>query len=137
MPPEIRTPRRRVLVVEDDSQLTGVIVRSLAQMGVAAEGVRDGAEALPAIRRLRPDLVLLDLDLPSVQGLEICRRLKRDPELSGIPIVIMTAHSAEIDRIVGLELGADDYVSKPFSVRELTLRVQAVLRRAHGAPPAV
>lgn len=125
----------RVLVVEDDGKLRELILRSLTNAGLSPTGVGDGVEALHAIRRERPDLVVLDLDLPSLGGLEVCRRLKRDPDVADIPVVITTAQAAEVDRIVGLELGADDYVTKPFSMRELALRVQAVLRRTRGAAP--
>jgi len=123
-----------VLIVEDDAKLRDLVARSLQQSGCSAVAVADGAEALAAVRRQPPDLILLDLDLPSLNGLEICRRLKRDPDLASIPVVFMTAQAAEVDRIVGLELGADDYIAKPFSVRELTLRVQAVLRRTRAVP---
>lgn len=127
---------RRVLVVEDDARVVDVVVRGLEAAGLGADIVSSGADALPAIRRRRPDLVLLDLSLPSMSGLDICRRLKQTPDLATIPLVIMTAQASEVDRIVGLELGADDYVGKPFNIRELVLRVQAVLKRTAGEPAA-
>ena len=124
----------RILIIEDDVKLRDLVVRSLEQSGFSAVAVGDGAHALAAVRRETPDLILLDLDLPSLNGLEVCRRIKADPDHASIPIVFMTAQAGEVDRIVGLELGADDYIAKPFSLRELTLRVHAVLRRTQAAP---
>jgi two-component system phosphate regulon response regulator PhoB len=134
--PRASATGQRVLVVEDDTRVLDVVVRGLERAGISAEVVSSGADALPAIRRRRPDLVLLDLELPSMGGLEVCRRLKQAPDLATIPVIIMTAQTSEVDRIVGLELGADDYVGKPFNIRELVLRVQAVLKRTAGGPTA-
>ena len=120
----------RVLVVEDDPTVAEVVTRYLEREGFAVESVGDGNEALASADAQVPDLVVLDIMLPGLDGLEVCRRLRsRAP----IPVVMLTARGSEEDRVLGLELGADDYVSKPFSPRELTARVKAVLRRA-GSP---
>jgi two-component system phosphate regulon response regulator PhoB len=120
----------RILVVEDDSDISQVLAYNLKEAGHEVAVASSGHAGLDIAREAPPDLVLLDLMLPDVSGLEVCRTLKSDPSRSGIPIIMLTARSEEIDRVVGLELGADDYVVKPFSVRELSLRVQAVLRRS-------
>ena len=120
----------RVLVVEDDQTVAEVVTRYLEREGFAVESVSDGNEALARADVQLPDLVVLDIMLPGLDGLEVCRRLRsRAP----IPVVMLTARGSEEDRVLGLELGADDYVAKPFSPRELTARVKAVLRRA-GSP---
>jgi DNA-binding response OmpR family regulator len=120
----------RVLVVEDDRTVAEVVTRYLEREGFAVESVGDGNEALARADAQLPDLVVLDIMLPGLDGLEVCRLLRsRAP----IPVVMLTARGSEEDRVLGLELGADDYVAKPFSPRELTARVKAVLRRA-GSP---
>jgi DNA-binding response OmpR family regulator len=117
----------RVLVVEDDETVAEVVTRYLEREGFAVEAVRDGRDALERSDAALPDLVVLDIMLPGIDGLEVCRRLRaRAP----VPVVMLTARGGEEDRVLGLELGADDYVAKPFSPRELTARVRAVLRRA-------
>ena len=117
----------RVLVVEDDPTISEVVVRYLEREGLDVEAVADGRDALDAAAAHWPDLVVLDLMLPGMDGLEVCRRLRaRAP----VPVIMLTARGDEEDRVLGLELGADDYVVKPFSPRELTARVRAVLRRA-------
>src|SRR5947209_20283369 len=124
----------RVLVVDDDPTVSDVVRRYLERAGYAVTLCGDGRAALAAYERERPDLVVLDLMLPELNGLEVCRRLRTaDPAL---PIVMLTALGEESDRVLGLELGADDYLTKPFSPRELVLRVQSVLRRAGRAAPA-
>ncbi|WP_278236028.1 response regulator transcription factor [Isoptericola sp. AK164] len=121
----------RVLVVDDDTTVADVVVAYLERAGMTAEHVADGVDALVAARERPPDAVVLDLMLPGLDGIEVCRRLRADrPRL---PVLMLTARGEEDDRITGLEVGADDYVTKPFSPRELTLRVQSVLRRA-GTP---
>ncbi|TDD93409.1 response regulator transcription factor [Actinomadura rubrisoli] len=120
----------RVLVVDDDPTVAEVVARYLARDGYDVECVADGRTALRKAQDRPPDLVVLDLMLPGMDGLEVCRRLR---ETSTVPIVMLTALGAETDRLVGLETGADDYVTKPFSPRELALRVRSVLRRARGA----
>ena len=120
----------RVLVVEDDRTVAEVVTRYLEREGFVVESVGDGNEALARADAHLPDIVVLDIMLPGLDGLEVCRRLRsRAP----IPVVMLTARGSEEDRVLGLDLGADDYVSKPFSPRELTARVKAVLRRA-GSP---
>jgi two-component system, OmpR family, alkaline phosphatase synthesis response regulator PhoP len=123
--------RRRILVVEDDSDIRELIRYNLDQEGFIVEEAVDGVQALDRINRRSPDLVVLDLMLPGMSGLEICRKLRATRETAGIPILVATAKGAEVDRVLGLEMGADDYVVKPFSPRELTARVKALLRRAH------
>lgn len=123
----------RILVVDDEPDLLELVEYNLREAGYTVVTAKDGASAMAEVRRQRPDLVLLDVMLPDVSGTEVCRRLRRDPDTSRIPIMMLTARGQEIDRVVGFELGADDYVVKPFSPRELALRVQAVLRRASTA----
>lgn len=127
-----------VLVVDDDESVGDVVAAYLERAGMEVRRATDGIDALEAAAAERPDIVVLDLMLPGVDGLEVCRRLRR--RQPGIPIVMLTARGEEDDRIRGLEVGADDYVTKPFSPRELVLRVQSVLRRAasdeSGAPAA-
>ena len=128
-------PEGRVLVVEDDADIARLVAYHLRAGGFEASLSRDGREALEAARREPPDLIVLDLMLPGVDGLEVCRELKRTPATSRVPVIMLTARGDETDRVAGLELGADDYVVKPFSPRELVLRVRAVLRRALAEPP--
>jgi DNA-binding response OmpR family regulator len=119
----------RILVVEDDPDIAGLIVHCLETVGHASDLVRGGADVLPRVRAAPPDLIVLDLMLPGLDGLAVCRILRADPLTAAIPIIMVTARAHESDRIVGLELGADDYVTKPFSPRELVARVGALLRR--------
>ena len=121
--------RERILLIEDEPDIAEVLQYNLEKEGFAVELAHRGDSGLEALRRQAPDLLLLDLMLPGVDGLELTRLLKRDPNTSKLPIVMLTARGEEVDRIVGLELGADDYISKPFSPREVVLRVKAVLRR--------
>ncbi len=124
---------RRILVVEDEPAIAEVLQHNLRREGFAVDLEHRGDAALDAIRTRPPDLLLLDLMLPGMDGLELVRILKRDPATAAIPIVMLTARGEEVDRIVGFELGADDYVAKPFSPREVVLRVKAVLRRSASA----
>jgi two-component system phosphate regulon response regulator PhoB len=124
----------RILVVEDERDIREVLAYNLGKAGHEMLAADSGAGALASVRETRPDLVLLDLILPDVSGVEICRHLKRDPSLCQIPVIMLTARSEEADRVVGFEMGAEDYVVKPFSVRELILRVGAVLRRSRNLP---
>ena len=120
----------KVLVIDDEVDIVALVRYHLEKAGMQClEGV-DGATALRLIREHRPDLLLLDLMLPGLDGLEICRQLRRDPATAHLPIIMLTAKAEEVDRVVGLEVGADDYVVKPFSPRELIARVRAILRRA-------
>ncbi|MDQ5831486.1 MAG: winged helix-turn-helix domain-containing protein [Actinomycetota bacterium] len=122
----------RVLVVDDEPDLLELVRFHLTQAGFEVETVRDGRQGLEAIRRRRPSLVVLDWMLPDLSGTEVCRQVRSDPQLRDLPILLLTAKAEEVDRVVGFELGADDYVTKPFSPRELALRVQAILRRSSG-----
>jgi len=122
----------RILIVEDEQDIVDLLRFNLRQAGHDPEVATTGEEALSQIARTRPDLVLLDLMLPDLPGTEICRRIKGDARTKHVPVIMVTARGEEVDRLVGFELGADDFVTKPFSVRELLLRVRAVLRR--GAP---
>ncbi len=123
------TSSHRIAVVEDDADILEILEYTLQREGYTVDAYARGDSALAGIQRQVPDLVLLDLMLPGVDGLEICRQLKRAPETTELPIIMLTARSEETDRVVGLELGADDYVTKPFSSREVILRIKAVLRR--------
>src|SRR5690349_951268 len=124
--------RHKILVVEDESDIRELLRYNLEQDGFAVEEAADGAEALDRVRRRAPDLMVLDLMLPHMSGLEICRRIRNEPETAKLPIIVVTARSSEVDRVLGLEMGADDYVVKPFSPREVVARVKALLRRAQG-----
>lgn len=124
----------RILVVDDELDLLELVRFNLSQAGFEVETAATGREALERLEASPPDLVILDLMLPDVSGNDICRQIRGDPALAELPIVMLTAKSEEVDRVVGFELGADDYVAKPFSPRELTLRVRAVLRRRASAP---
>jgi two-component system phosphate regulon response regulator PhoB len=121
-----------VLIVEDERDLLSLLDFNLRQAGFETLLASTAEEALAHVRRRVPDLVVLDLMLPDLPGTEVCRRLKGAERTRAVPVVMLTAKGEELDRVVGFELGADDYVTKPFSVRELTLRLQAVLRRAAG-----
>ena len=127
--------KETILIVEDDEDILQLLEFNFESAGFEVSTSMDGREGLAMAKRLRPDMVLLDLMLPGMDGFDICKELKRDAETSAIPVIMLTARSEEVDRIVGLELGADDYVVKPFSFRELMLRVRAVLRRAGGPAP--
>jgi two-component system phosphate regulon response regulator PhoB len=128
--------KARILVVEDEPDAAELVAFNLRQAGFEVIPAADGEEALKKARADAPDLLVLDLMLPEMSGLEVCRILKGDPRTAALPIVMLTAKAAEIDRVLGLELGADDYVTKPFSPRELVLRVKKLLerRRAPAAP---
>jgi two-component system response regulator RegX3 len=121
-----------ILVVDDEQSYRDALSVALAREGFAVETAADGAEALERFEACRPALVLLDVMLPKVSGVDVCRELRRR---SSVPIIMVTARSAEIDTVVGLEVGADDYVSKPFRLRELVARVRAALRRVPAAAP--
>ena len=120
----------KVLIVEDDPHIVDILSYNLKQADLKVTSVPDGSSALAEVKRRLPDLILLDLMLPKVDGLEVCRLLKGEPETKNVPIIMITAKGEEVDRIVGLELGADDYIIKPFSPREVVLRVRSVLKRS-------
>jgi phosphate regulon transcriptional regulator PhoB len=127
-----------VLVVDDEKDLVDLVKYHLEKEGLKCLEARDGETALQVAKERIPDPVVLDLMLPGLDGLEVCRKLRKDPKTSSIAIIMLTAKAEEVDRIVGLEMGADDYMVKPFSPRELVARVKAVLRRGQGQDtPAV
>jgi two-component system phosphate regulon response regulator PhoB len=121
-----------VLVVEDEKDLAELVLFNLQKAGYETLSARSGDEALTLTRTRTPDLVLLDLMLPGIPGTEVCRQLKSTARTRSVPVIMVTARSEEVDRVVGFELGADDFVTKPFSMRELILRVRAVLRRGEN-----
>src|SRR6266704_2557393 len=127
----------RVLIVEDERDIRDLVLFHLEREGFQVSSASSGEEALRQVRHASPDLVLLDLMLPAMGGLEVCRKLRQDPATVALPIVMLTAKGDEVDRVLGLELGADDYIVKPFSPQELLARVRAVLRRAKPAPGAL
>jgi DNA-binding response OmpR family regulator len=129
--------KTRVLVVEDESDIAGLIRHSLERGGdIEVEIVGSGDAALKAAADRPPDLILLDLNLPALSGLDVCRLLRQRSATARVPIIMLTARTSESDRVVGLDAGADDYVTKPFSLRELAARVRAVLRRGQPESPA-
>jgi len=123
----------RILVVEDDPDIAALVTRYLDKAGFVSERVASGRDALTAISSRLPDLLVLDLMLPHVDGLDVCRVVRGNESTAGLPIIMLTARADESERIVGLELGADDYLAKPFSPNELVARVRALLRRAQRA----
>jgi two-component system alkaline phosphatase synthesis response regulator PhoP len=123
--------RYRVLIVEDDADIRELIRYNLSQEGFVVEEAADGTQALEKVKRRVPDLLLLDLMLPGMPGLQVCRQMRAERETAHLPILIVTAKGTEVDKVLGLEMGADDYVVKPFSPRELVARVKALLRRAN------
>ncbi len=120
---------KKVLIVEDDRDLVQLLRFNLEREGFKVSYATDGSLALAELRRFAPDLLILDLMLPGADGLEICRQVRQTSQFSTVPILMLTARAEEADRVVGLEIGADDYVTKPFSLRELIARVRALLRR--------
>src|SRR3954467_5441243 len=120
----------RILIVEDDPDIADLVARYLDKAGFVTERAANGRDALTALAARPPDLMVLDLMLPHVDGLEVCRQVRANPQSAAIPIIMLTARAEESERIVGLELGADDYLAKPFSPNELVARVRALLRRA-------
>jgi two-component system phosphate regulon response regulator PhoB len=121
-----------ILIVDDEPDVVDLLVFNLQKAGFKTITAKDGNTALQKARDELPALVILDLMLPGVEGTDVCRQLKNDPKTAHIPVIMLTAKAEEVDRIVGLELGADDYVTKPFSPRELALRVKTILRRSAG-----
>src|SRR5213593_2901383 len=124
----------RVLIVDDDPDVIRLVTYNLSHAGFQAISTTAGRKALEIVRKQPPDLIILDLMLPDVDGMEVCRTLRQQQASRRIPIIMLTARGEEIDRVVGFELGANDYVQKPFSVRELVLRVKSILRRTRDDP---
>lgn len=129
-------PNECILIVEDDKHIAKLVRYNLEKAGYTCESTITGEEALDILDYKEIDLVILDIMLPKMNGLETCRKIKQDARISGIPVILLTAKGEEVDRVVGFELGADDYIVKPFSPRELVLRVKAVLKRKAPVPPA-
>lgn len=127
--------KQKILAVDDEPDALELIEFNLKTAGFDVSTAEDGKEALKKARQILPQLILLDLMLPQIDGLEICKALRRDPATASIPIIMLTARAAEIDRVLGLELGADDYVTKPFSPRELVLRIKNLLKRGKADAP--
>ena len=121
--------REKIMIVEDEPDIIKMLEYNLKKEGFRITSVSDGREALRQAEREHPDIIILDLMLPEIDGLEVCKTLKQSSDTADIPVIMLTAKAQETDKIVGLELGADDYITKPFSIRELTARVKAVLRR--------
>jgi DNA-binding response OmpR family regulator len=131
----VKVQKTRVLIVEDEQDIAGLIKHALERGGeIEAQTVVSGDAALKVAMDQPPDLIILDLNLPVVGGLEVCRVLRARTSTSRVPIIMLTARTSETDRVTGLDVGADDYVTKPFSLRELSARVRAVLRRGKGEP---
>ncbi|HKN18727.1 MAG TPA: response regulator, partial [Dissulfurispiraceae bacterium] len=127
---------KTILVIDDEKDIVELVSYNLKKEGFAVEAAYDGETALKKIRSAPYELIVLDLMLPGVQGLELCRIIRNDPALAATPIVMLTAKGEEVDKVLGLEIGADDYMIKPFSPRELVARVKAILRRAEQQKPA-
>jgi phosphate regulon transcriptional regulator PhoB len=125
---------KHILVIDDEPDLVELVSYNLRKEGFIVESASDGESALKKIKKGEYDLLILDLMLPGIQGIELCRIVRNDPKNAGLPIIMLTAKGEEIDRIIGLEMGADDYITKPFSPRELVARVKAVLRRFTEKP---
>jgi two-component system alkaline phosphatase synthesis response regulator PhoP len=122
----------KILIVDDEKDIVDLVAYNLEKEGYETLKALDGEKALQLVRTKTPDLVVLDLMLPGILGLEVCKRIRKDPQTAAIPIIMLTAKGEEIDKILGLEVGADDYVTKPFSVKELQARIKAVLRRSEA-----
>ena len=135
-PPNGGDTRRRVLLIEDDADIAEAIGYQMEKAGLSVRVARTGEEGLEAVRK-GVDLVLLDLNLPGMDGLEVCRMIRRQQTTAHVPIIIVSARADEVDRVLGLEMGADDYVVKPFSLKELAARAKVALRRnsSNGEPP--
>ncbi|MBW1971229.1 MAG: response regulator [Deltaproteobacteria bacterium] len=121
---------RKILIIEDETDLVELLSYNLKKEGFSTISCTDGWKALNIVRKEKPDLILLDLMLPGLSGIEICKMIREDKKIKDIPIIMVTAKTTETDKVVGLEIGADDYVTKPFSIRELIARIKAVLRRS-------
>jgi len=119
----------KILIVDDEKDIVDLISYNLEKEGFATAKAYDGETALRIVKTQKPDLIILDLMLPKMNGLDVCREIRRNPETAGVPIIMLTAKCDEVDKIIGLEVGADDYVTKPFSVKELMARVRSILRR--------
>ncbi|MBN1548443.1 MAG: response regulator [Syntrophaceae bacterium] len=131
---EGKKAQRTLLVADDEKDIVDLVTYNLTREGFNVLAAADGMESLKIIRKNHPDIVILDWMMPEMDGLEVCRRLRQDPETRRIPVIMLTAKSDTVDKILGLEMGADDYVTKPFHIRELIARIHALLRRYDTAP---
>ena len=127
---------KHIFVVDDEADLVKLVTYNLKKEGFLVDSAQDGEKALAKVKKGKYDLIILDLMLPGLQGMELCQIIRNDPKTSSLPIIMLTAKGEEVDRVLGLELGADDYITKPFSPRELVARVKAVLRRTIEKPAA-
>jgi two-component system alkaline phosphatase synthesis response regulator PhoP len=134
--PVVSTPGQKILVIEDEPDIRKLLQYNLAQERFKVLEAEDGEQALKILQRDKPHLIILDLMLPGLSGLELCKILRDRPDTSQLPILMLTAKAGEADKVVGLEMGADDYLAKPFSPREMVARVRAILRRSESAPAA-
>ena len=125
---------KKILIVDDEKDIVDLITYNLERDGFATISAFDGESALDLVKTKKPDLVVLDLMLPGIRGMEVCRFIRKNPETESLPIIMLTAKGDHVDKILGLEMGADDYITKPFNVRELIARVRAVLRRTEMRP---
>jgi phosphate regulon transcriptional regulator PhoB len=125
---------KHILIVDDEADLVELISYNFKKEGFTVDSAPDGESALSKIKKGKYDLIVLDLMLPGIQGIDLCRILRNDPKTAGLPVIMLTAKGEEVDKILGLEMGADDYMGKPFSPRELVARVKAVLRRTKEKP---
>ncbi len=125
---------QKILVIDDEADIVELVSYNLKKEGFSVDSAYDGEIALSAIKKNKYDLIVLDLMLPGLQGMELCRIIRNDPKTSMMPIIMLTAKGEEVDKVLGLEMGADDYIAKPFSPRELVARVKAILRRAAEKP---
>jgi len=128
--------KHKILVVDDEPDVLELVVFNLQASGYEVVTASDGNEALKKAQGIAPQLIVLDIMLPEVDGIEVCKLLRRNPATSSVPVIMLTAKTAEIDRIIGLEIGADDYITKPFSPRELVLRIKKLLQRTQAPDPA-
>ena len=129
--------RFRILIIEDEAHIIELIKFNLESNGFEVITAMDGLTGLKTIEQEKPDLVLLDLMLPQMDGIEVCKNAKMNPEIKEIPIIMLTARGSEMDKVLGLEIGADDYMTKPFSIRELIARIKVVLRRSNKETPQI
>ncbi len=123
--------KKRILIIDDEASIRSIVRDTLETEGYNVIEGENSEEAIRKARKLKPDLLILDLGIPTIGGLEVCRILRKDDETAGVPIIILTVRSREVDKVIGLEMGADDYITKPFHRRELIARVKAVIRRGH------
>src|SRR5450759_4389740 len=121
----------KILIVDDEKDIADLLSYNLEKEGFSTVKAYDGETALKMVKMQKPDLIILDLMLPKINGLDVCRALRRNPETASLPIIMLTAKGDEVDKIIGLELGADDYITKPFSIKELIARTRVILRRIY------